>query len=156
MVLCSLNAHYVLPFVPFCTVSMLNNINLIGTRGFLTPEATEHLADAGCQTLRWQAAKDVDVKYMNDQWLLHARRKLTDAQEATVNSVWAATKSPLCVRLTVHDALRWSSFEDPLAALSSQVSLMLQIKIFQSKSTVLRWKMMILLLKVDDLCSLLR
>jgi hypothetical protein len=81
------------------------------TRGRMTPEAKAHLDAGQCDILRWQAAKDADVKYMNDQWLLSARRKLTEAQESAVNSVWAATSSPLCVRLTVHDALRWSSYE---------------------------------------------
>lgn len=92
------------------------------TRGSLTPEALSHLDAAQSETLRWQAAKDADVKYLVDQWLLSARRKLTSAQESAVDAVWAATSSPLCVRLTVHDALRWSSFEVYTAAHASAAS----------------------------------
>ena len=87
-------------------------------RGALSSEAERHLT--GCPRLTWKPANEAEVKYMTDQWLLSARRKMTTAQEATLESVWSATSSPLCVRLTVHDGLRWSSFEDPLAALSSQ------------------------------------
>ena len=65
------------------------------TKDHITSEAKAHLDGAQSDILRWQPAKEADVKYMNDQWLLSARRKLTEAQESAVNSVWAATSSPL-------------------------------------------------------------